>query len=268
MCEERCPCPKIWNTGTIPSIETRPHVNFQRLSPCVTKFFQSADFGRNCSIFVIFRYFWIVDIPECVQNRSELFAAKIRGPVGVERAVHMCPNRQYRSPAGGTVGTNIDKQQLNNKLSRIGHWFNLITRIIEQIDLHLQIHASEFPLCIFRGPVVAAPLLHEKNIDFRSILAKTAHVDRSLRPDFSLQTTPEQSKTGILSFSTFFYVFCSYLKVQYRPKFRRKCRKSDHRVRYPRYFNSFLVCGYKWPCPGIWSEKNKLNLEGNVYVQF
>ena len=160
MCEERCPCPKIWNTGTIPSIETRPHVNFQRLSLCVTKFFQSADFGRNCSSFVIFRYFWIVDIPECVQNRSELFAAKIRGPVGVERAVHMCPNRQYRSPAGGTVGTNIDKQQLNNKLSRIGHWFNLITRIIEQIDLHLQIHASEFPLCIFRGPVVAAPLLH------------------------------------------------------------------------------------------------------------
>ena len=80
------------------------------------------------------------------------------------------------------MGTNIDKQQLNNKLSRIGHWFNLITRIIEQIDLHLQIHASEFPLCIFRGPVVAAPLLHEKNIDFRSILAKTAHVDRSLNP--------------------------------------------------------------------------------------
>ena len=118
MCEERCPCPKIWNTGTIPSIETRPHVNFQRLSPCVTKFFQSADFDRNCLIFVIFRYFWIVDIPECVQNRSELFAAKIRGPVGVERAVHLCPNRQYRSPAGGTVGTNIDKQQLSNKLSR------------------------------------------------------------------------------------------------------------------------------------------------------
>ena len=71
------------------------------------------DFGRFCLIFVIFRYFWIVYRPARVQNRPELFAAKIRGPVGSKRAVHMCPNRQYRSPAGGTVGTNFDSQQLN-----------------------------------------------------------------------------------------------------------------------------------------------------------
>ena len=70
--------------------------------------------GRFWSILVTFRYFSIVDTRGSVQNRSELFAAKIRGPVGVERPVHMCANRQYLSHAGGTLGTDLDIQEVVN----------------------------------------------------------------------------------------------------------------------------------------------------------
>ena len=59
--------------------------------------------GRFCSIFVTFRDCWIVYRPGRVQNRSELFAAKRRGGVGVDRAVHMCPNRPNRSPPRGAA---------------------------------------------------------------------------------------------------------------------------------------------------------------------
>ena len=59
--------------------------------------------GRFWSIFVTFRYFSIVGTPGSVQNRSELFATKVRGPVGVEREVHMCPNRPNRSLERGAT---------------------------------------------------------------------------------------------------------------------------------------------------------------------
>ena len=73
------------------------------------------------SILVVFRYFSLfliifravcnIDTPGSVQNRSELFSAKIRQPVAPEKAVHMCETLQicdYRSLAGGAArGFNI-----------------------------------------------------------------------------------------------------------------------------------------------------------------
>ena len=62
--------------------------------------------ARFWSIFVIFDHFSIccnIDTPASVQNRSELFAAKIRGPGWAEREVHMCETPPDRSLAGGAA---------------------------------------------------------------------------------------------------------------------------------------------------------------------
>ena len=76
------------------------------------------------SIFTVFRYFSIffdrfrsfsiVYTPGSVRKRSELFEAKIRGRMGVERAVLMCATRQYLSLPRETLDTKFDGQQLGS----------------------------------------------------------------------------------------------------------------------------------------------------------
>ena len=86
----------------------------------------------------------------------------------------ICQSRTHRT---STKGKFIKMQDFFHKIQIPGK------SAASCIPSFLQIHASEFPLCIFRGPVVAAPLLHEKNIDFRSILAKTAHCAQTVNID-------------------------------------------------------------------------------------
>ena len=64
------------------------------------------DFHYFSLFLIIFRAVCNIDTPGSVQNRSELFAAKHRGPGGSEKAVHMCETLQicdYRSLAGGAA---------------------------------------------------------------------------------------------------------------------------------------------------------------------
>ena len=62
--------------------------------------FQMVDF-RHFSVFlIIFRAACNIDTPGSVQNHSELFSAKHRGPGGSERRVHMCERVPNRSLAG------------------------------------------------------------------------------------------------------------------------------------------------------------------------
>ena len=61
-----------------------------------------------------FRSFSIVYTPGSVRKRSELFEAKIRGRMGVERAVLMCATRQYLSLPRETLDTKFDGQQLGS----------------------------------------------------------------------------------------------------------------------------------------------------------
>ena len=81
------------------------------------------------SIFTVFRYFSIffdrfrsfsiVYTPGSVRKRSELFEAKIRGRMGVERAVLMCATRQYLSRAGGDFRAFFKFLELTSKFA----WF-------------------------------------------------------------------------------------------------------------------------------------------------
>ena len=72
------------------------------------------DFAYFRSFCIIFRIFHSKDRAGSVRNRFEMFAITLRQPVGVERPVHMCANRQYLSHAGGTLGTDLDIQEVVN----------------------------------------------------------------------------------------------------------------------------------------------------------
>lgn len=65
--------------------------------------FQTVDFRHFSLFLIIFRSICNIDTPASVQNRSELFAAKIRGPGWAEREVHMCETPPDRSLAGGAA---------------------------------------------------------------------------------------------------------------------------------------------------------------------
>ena len=91
--------------------------DFDRAEPHFFRVSNLVDFHYFSIFFDHFRYFSIVYTPD---NRSELFAEKIRGRVGSERAVHMCATRQYLSLPGGILGTKIDEpatRQLGHRRS-------------------------------------------------------------------------------------------------------------------------------------------------------
>ena len=94
------------------------------------------------SIFTVFRYFSIffdrfrsfsiVYTPGSVRKRSELFEAKIRGRMGVERAVLMCATRQYLSRAGGVFRAFFKFLELTSKFA----WFFIRNLILMSRSMH------------------------------------------------------------------------------------------------------------------------------------
>ena len=73
------------------------------------------DFHYFSIVFDRFRYLSTVYTPGSVRKRSELFAAKIRGRMGVERRVLMCATRQYQSRAGGALRAFFEFLELTSK---------------------------------------------------------------------------------------------------------------------------------------------------------
>ena len=113
-----------------------------------------------------FRSFSIVYTPGSARKRSELFAAKIRGRMGVERRVLMCATRQYLSCAGGALRAFFEFLELTSKFP----WFfirNLIlmSRSMRWVrNLQCQRHFAE--------KVIAARQARVKNTrNFRKITA-------------------------------------------------------------------------------------------------
>ena len=108
-----------WKPAHAPTFDTRESLSaprgdrvlifsdFDRAEPHFFRVSNLVDFHYFSIFFDIFRYFSNVYTPD---NRSELFADKIRGRVGSERAVHMCATRQYLSLQGGTLGTKVDER--------------------------------------------------------------------------------------------------------------------------------------------------------------
>ena len=104
----------------------------------------------------------------------------------------ICQSRTHRT---STKGKFIKMQDFFHKIQIPGK------SAASCIPSFLQIHASEFPLCIFCGPVVAAPLLREKcekRVHFRSILAQNRTMCGT-RPNRSL---PGGAVLAFLAFST------------------------------------------------------------------
>ena len=90
----------------------------------------------------------------------------------------ICQSRTHRT---STKGKFIKMQDFFHKIQIPGK------SAASCIPSFLQIHASEFPLCIFCGPVVAAPLLREKckkSVHFRSILAQNRTCGPVSQPQF------------------------------------------------------------------------------------
>ena len=111
-----------WKPAHAPTFDTRESLSaprgdrvlifsdFDRAEPHFFRMSNLVDFHYFSIFFDHFRYFSIVYTPESVQKRLELFAVKIRGRMGVERAVLMCATRQYLSLPGGTLGTKVDER--------------------------------------------------------------------------------------------------------------------------------------------------------------
>ena len=151
------------------------------------------------SIFTVFRYFSIffdrfrsfsiVYTPGSVRKRSELFEAKIRGRMGVERAVLMCATRQYLSRAGGDFRAFFKFLELTSKFA----WFfirNLIlmSRSMRWVpNLLCQRHIDEKTIVARRARV--------KKYSKFSKNHRSAHEDRSLNPQSLPQTIPGQCNT-------------------------------------------------------------------------
>ena len=115
-----------WKPAHAPTFDTRESLSaprgdrvlifsdFDRAEPHFFRVSNLVDFHYFSIFFDIFRYFSNVYTPH---NRSELFAAKIRGRMGSERAVHMCANRPCLSLAGGAVRAFLTFSELTSNFA-------------------------------------------------------------------------------------------------------------------------------------------------------